>query len=80
MRVLVSEGEQSLRGARSGNGETVLGPIEQEWEGNHGSYGHKRQTEALRSSHAADILASNRKRRNGIFCLGLRDEGDLTRS
>lgn len=64
MRVLVSEGEQSLRGARSGNSETVLGPIEQEVDGEPRLNGHKRQTEALRSSHAADILASNRKRRN----------------
>lgn len=33
MRVLVSEGEQSLPSGRSGNRETVLGPIEQEVDG-----------------------------------------------
>ena len=36
--------------------------------------------QTLCSSHTTDILASKRKKRNGVFCLGLRDEGDLTRS
>jgi hypothetical protein len=63
MPVLVSEGEQ-LRGARSGDSETALGPIEPEVDGSHGSHGHNRPAEAFRSSHRADIPANNRKGRN----------------
>ena len=64
MRVLVSEGDESLRGRAPATVKQFWDLSNRKWTGSHRSYGHKRQTEALRSSHAADILASNRKRRN----------------